>query len=102
MSKIKVVVKRPDEEYGHMTNISDTLKNLQNTVDGHIETVTIANDMVIICNEEGAINGMPYNCTLGGMKFFGTLIFCGIDGDEFGDFPMSFKDYKRLFFGVDV
>ena len=27
MRKIKAIIKRPDEQYGHVTNISDTLKN---------------------------------------------------------------------------
>ena len=40
MERIKAVVKRPDEKFGHMTNISNSLKNLQNTVGGYIETVT--------------------------------------------------------------
>lgn len=34
--KIKVIIKRPDEKVGHMTNISASLKNLQRTVDGPI------------------------------------------------------------------
>lgn len=99
MCKIRVVIKRPDEKYGHVTNISNTLKNLQNTVNGYIETVTLADDCVIICNEEGAINGMPFNCKLCGVRFYGTLIFCGIEGDDFGDLPLTFKEYKEFFFG---
>lgn len=39
--KIRVLMKRPDSDW-YVTNISDTLENLQNTVDGYIETVTIA------------------------------------------------------------
>ena len=26
--KVKVIIKRPDEEFGHVTNISPSLKNL--------------------------------------------------------------------------
>lgn len=33
--KVKVIIKRPDEKYGHVTNISTTLENLQRTVEGH-------------------------------------------------------------------
>lgn len=40
-AKIKVIIKRADEEYGHVTNISHRLENLQNTVGGYIETVNI-------------------------------------------------------------
>lgn len=28
VSKIKAIIKRPDEEYGHIANISNTLENL--------------------------------------------------------------------------
>lgn len=37
MKKIKVIVKRPDEQYGHVCHISDRLENLQKTVEGYIE-----------------------------------------------------------------
>lgn len=99
MQKIKAIVKRPDEMYGHMTWISNSLKNLQNTVDGYIETATVSSDMVIICNEEGIIKGLPLNCELCGHQFFGTIIACGVDGDEFSDIPMTFDEWKRFFFG---
>ena len=37
--KIKCIVKRPDEQFGHERLIDDTLKNLQATVGGYIETI---------------------------------------------------------------
>lgn len=53
MGKIKVLIKRPDEEVGHITYISNTLENLQRTVGGYIQVVPlITEDAVIICNEE--------------------------------------------------
>lgn len=72
MRKIKAIVKRPDEEFGHMTWISDTLENLQRTVDGYIETVTIEKNCVIICNEEGRLKGLEPNCTISGRPIKGT------------------------------
>ena len=39
MAKIRAIIKRPDEKYGHVTNISPTLENLQKTVGGYIEPV---------------------------------------------------------------
>lgn len=51
--KIKVIIKQPGRA-PYVTNISNTLENLQKTVDGYIETVTLCSDLVIICNEEGA------------------------------------------------
>ena len=41
MKRIKVIIKRPDEKYGHVTYISDSLENLQKTVGGPIEIVSI-------------------------------------------------------------
>ena len=53
-SKIKAIIKRPDEKIGHMTWISPTLENLQKHVDGYIETVNFG-DMIILCDEEGRL-----------------------------------------------
>ena len=30
--KVRVIIKRPDEEFGHVTNISPSLENLQRNV----------------------------------------------------------------------
>ena len=102
--KIKCIVKRPDEQFGHMTWISDSLENLQKTVGGYIETVTLDNGVVLICNEEGKIRYMPYNFTLRRMwrvvtiqnVIFGTVIVCGADGYEFTDIPIDFNEWKSL------
>ena len=110
--KIKCIVKRPDEQFGHVTWVSDSLENLQKTVGGYIETVTLNNGVVLICNEEGRIRDMPYNFTLrtppqstmfeaiyelfGQCKFFGTVIACGVEGDVFADIPIDFNEWKAL------
>ena len=102
--KIKAIVKRPDEQFGHVTWISDSLKNLQNTVGGYIETVTLNNGVVLICNEEGKLMDMPYNFTLRRIHgiipihnpIFGTVIACGVEGDEFADIPIDFNEWKSL------
>ena len=67
--------------------IENTLEELQRIVGGLIEVVTVTNDMVIICNEEGLINDLPYNFTFLGTMFFGPVIFAGTDGEEFCDLP---------------
>lgn len=94
--KIKVIIKRPDEEFGHVTNISQRLENLQNTVDGHIETVSLPDGVVIICNEEGRIRGLEHNCIVYGVDFVGTIIVCGRDGDAFADVPISLAVWKEM------
>lgn len=86
MRKIKVIIKRPGEK-PYTTWISDRLENLQKTVEGYIETVTVGSDLVIICNEEGRIRDLPYNCTILDADFFGTILLAGINGEEFGNVP---------------
>ena len=101
--KIKALVKRPDEDYGHMTYISNTLENLQRTVEGYIEAVTyhpsIATEtgsFIVICNDEGRIRNLPFNCWIGGNDFYGTIIVVEARGDEFTDLTMSMQSWKRL------
>lgn len=74
--KVSVIIKRPGEK-PYKTNISDSLKNLQNTVGGYIETVTLFEDMTFIVNKEGRLLGLPYNCTVCGVELYGTVIVIG-------------------------
>ena len=98
--KIRVIIKRPDEKYGHVTYISPSLKNLQTQVGGHIETVTIGDGIIMICNEEGKILGLERNFYMGFLPFLevivGTVIICGADGENFGDVPISLKEWKQM------
>lgn len=100
-AKVRCIIKRPDEPVGHVTNISTRLENLQRIVDGYIETVTYCTDLVIICNEEGRLRGLPYNCTIAGVDFVGDIIVIGSDGEEFSDLKLSLKDWKRYWLGVE-
>ena len=49
--------------------------------------MTLTSDVVIICNEEGRLKNLPYNCDLFGVSLVGTIIFAGVDGEEFADLP---------------
>lgn len=94
MRKYKVIIKRPDEEYGHVTNISMSLENLQRTVGGYIETVSAVGGAIIICNEEGKIKDLEPNMPYYHDQLRGTIIVCGVDGDEFSDIPIGLKEWK--------
>lgn len=96
MNKIFVWLKHPGDPPRHVW-ISDTLEALQRNVDGYIETFTLSDDLVVICNEEGRIMGLPHNCEVSGVDFCGTIIFAGIQGEEFADCPLDTKEMKRLF-----
>ena len=102
--KIKSIVKRPDEQFGHVTWVSDSLENLQKTVGGYIETASLDNGLVLICNEEGRVRDMPYNFTLRRIRgvvtvqnaIFGTVIACGAEEDQLADIPIDFNEWKAL------
>ena len=70
-------------------DIPNTLEDLQATVGGYIETVAIASDAVIICNEEGRLHGLPHNCRIFGVDFVGPILSAGVDEDEFTDLDSS-------------
>lgn len=98
-AKISVIIKQPGR-VPYKTAISPTLENLQKTVGGHIETVTIAEDAVIICNEEGQLMGMPHNCKVIGVDLVGPIVFAGVNGEEFADLPIGFQTFKKMFRGL--
>lgn len=89
MKKIKAIIKRADEKKGHITAVSNTLENLQTHVGGLIEVFRPARDYAIICNEEGKIMGLPFNCSCFGETFVGDILVVGVDGGEFCDVPGS-------------
>lgn len=96
MAKIRAIIKRPDEKYGHVTNISPTLENLQKTVGGYIEPVSF-DGWVILCNENGKNEGLPYNMRLGNVDVLvGTIVVLGTEGEEFTDCPVDFKVWKKI------
>ena len=94
--KIGVLIKEPGKTPRHV-NISDTLENLQKTVGGYIETVTITSDCVVICDDEGRLKGKPWCCNICGVDFVGTVILCGVAGEEFADLPLDWDGMKRVF-----
>jgi hypothetical protein len=100
MGKIRAIIKRPDEKYGHMTYMSSRTENLQRTVGGLIEAVTLE-DIVILCNEEGKLLGLEDNMPSPIDKndvIAGTIIICGYNDerDGFGDLTWDFAKWKRF------
>lgn len=95
MSKIKAFAKRPGEEW-HELMIENSLEALQEYVGGYIETVTLASDVCVICNEEGRIRNLPHCCTIANLDFVGNILLVGTDGDEFCDVPVHLEAWKAL------
>lgn len=78
--------------------INDTLLDLKREIGGWIETVTLAEDVVILCDEDGRLKDRPYNCEIGGIMFVGTIMICGASGEEFASCP---EDVVEAFAGTD-
>lgn len=67
--------------------IENTLEALQKQVGGHIETVTLGSGFCAVCNEEGLLMDLPYNCMINGALFFGPVLLVGVNGEDFCDVP---------------
>lgn len=96
MKKIHVLTKRPGS-IPRSVWVSDTLENLQRQVGGYIETVMLDEDLVVICNEEGRLRNLPYNCEVEGIQFYGDIIIAGVQDEEFADLPMNYQKAKICF-----
>lgn len=96
MSKeMKVFIKEPGKAPEYRT-VPNTLEALQEIVGGYIETVTVEKDLVIICSGEAWPLDLPYNCAVCGEDFYGTVIFAGVDGDEFADCPWPEDSFEKM------
>lgn len=83
---MKAVYKEPMKQ-PEIIDVGNSLTALQHKVQGYIECVTLTTYAVLICNEEGLINGMHFNLRLCGMQLFGPILIVGKDGEEFCDCP---------------
>lgn len=70
-------------------NIENTLKSLQQQVEGYIECVTLAPGHVeMIVNEEGWLLDLPFNeiaSVISDRQIVGTVIILQVYGEEFVD-----------------
>lgn len=81
--KILVVIKEPGKPPRVEPMFENTLEAFQKAVGGYIGTVTIATDLILVCNEEGLLLDLPFNLNVCGVGFHGTVIAVGSKGEEF-------------------
>ena len=75
---IKVFEARGSEYEEILQKGSAQLRQLQDIVGGYIEIVNLGGGEVAVVNEEGRINGLPYNANasmLSGMDLVGDVVF---------------------------
>ena len=74
---MKIIMKKPGEK-PEVIEIENKLSALQEAVGGHIEVLPIAEDICVICNEEGKLLGLPRNIVLCGDALVGTILIVGV------------------------
>ena len=103
-NKMTAVVCRPGES-AVIEEIGCGLEDLQHFVDGYIECVyPFDDDVVLIVNEEGKINGLPFNRALRGEDgeiydvIAGAFLILGITEDNFQSLsPELAEKYRKHF-----
>ena len=81
-NKLRVVMVEPGKP-AYETEIENTLKAEQEAVGGYIEVLPLDNKKLLICNEEGKLNGMRGNRRIENDVIAGPFFIVGEDGDEF-------------------
>ena len=93
--QISVLIKEPGKD-AYRKEIDNTLESLQSEVGGHIEAVTIADGLALICDEEGKLKSKPANFAFGRDVFVGTVILVGVDGEDFATLPECTEELIEL------
>lgn len=79
---MKVIIVEPNK-VPYVKEINNNLEDFQEVVGGYIETVFLPNGLILVCNEEGKIKGLPVNRKIGNDIIVGTFIVTTNKGDEF-------------------
>lgn len=83
--KMQLLVIEPDEE-PKVQIIDGSLKAMHRIVGGYIETMKFCNingkRIIVVCNEEGKLLGLPKNMNIRGDSIVGTVFLCGDNEDE--------------------
>ena len=85
---------------------ADHLEQMQAIVGGLIEPIyPYHEEVAIVCNEEGLINGLPFNRSVPGGYggVFGTFLICGLGEEDFCSLPPELTErFKREFRNSEI
>lgn len=80
--KLRVVMVEPGKP-AYETEIENTLAGEQRAVGGYIEVIPLGGEKLLVCNEEGKLNGMHGNRRVENDIIAGTFFIVGENGGEF-------------------
>ena len=66
-----------------VSEVGDDIKSMQKAVGGLIQPVYMGDGTILICNDEGKLNGMEGNRRLGETIIAGPFFMVGEDGEDF-------------------
>ena len=92
---MKVWIKEPNDD-AVLADIDNSLKAMQEIVGGYIECYSLSLTETVVCNEEGRIRDLPYNCYIEGEHFYGTIFICGTAEEEFTDTNIDKELVKKI------
>ena len=85
---------------------ADHLEQMQAIVGGLIEPIyPYHQEVAIVCNEEGLINGLPFNRSVPGGYggVFGTFFICGLGEEDFRSLPPDLMErFKKEFKNSEI
>lgn len=85
---------------------ADHLEQMQAIVGGLIEPIyPYHEEVAIVCNEEGLINGLPFNRSVPGGYggVFGTFFICGLGEENFCSLPPKLMErFKKEFKNSEI
>ena len=85
---------------------ADHLEQMQAIVGGLIEPIyPYHEEVAIVCNEEGLINGLPFNRSVPGGYggVFGTFFICGLGEEDFCSLPPDLVErFKKEFKNSEI
>ena len=85
---------------------ADHLEQMQSIVGGLIEPIyPYHEEVAIVCNEEGLINGLPFNRSVPGGYggVFGTFFICGLGEENFCSLPPELTErFKKEFKNSEI
>ncbi len=95
-----------EKEISDSLNSDEHLRALQEIVGGWIEAIyPYDEEVAIVCNEEGLINGLPFNRSVPGGYggVFGTFFICGLGEEDFCSLPPDLMErFKKEFRNSEI